>query len=97
MELIKQLGWSERRCRLFHLRTESGVEVDLVLEDRAGRLVGVEVKSAATVRQQDFRGLETLARLTGDRFARGVVLCTGTTVVPFGRNLFALPVSQLWA
>ncbi len=97
MELIKQLGWSERRCRLFHFRTESGTEVDLVLEDRAGRLVGVEVKSAASVRQQDFRGLETLARLTADRFVRGVVLCTGTSVVPFGRNLFALPVSQLWA
>lgn len=97
MELIKQLGWSDRRCRLFHFRTESGAEVDLVLEDRAGRLVGVEVKSAATVRQQDFRGLETLARLTEDRFVRGVVLCTGTTVVPFGRNLSALPVSELWA
>ncbi len=97
MELIKQLGWSKPRCRLFHFRTESGSEVDLVLEDRAGRLVGVEVKSAASVRQQDFRGLETLARMTGDRFVRGVVLCTGTTVVPFGRNLFALPVSQLWA
>ena len=97
MELIKQLGWSERRCRLFHFRTESGAEVDLVLEDRAGRLVGVEVKSAASVRQQDFRGLETLARLSGDRFVRGVVLCTGPTAVPFGRNLFALPVSQLWA
>ena len=97
MELIKQLGWSERRCRPFHFRTESGAEVDLVLEDRAGRLVGVEVKSAVTVRQQDFRGLETLARLTADRFVRGVVLCTGTSVVPFGRNLFALPVSQLWA
>lgn len=96
MELIKQFGWSERRCRLFHFRTESGAEVDLVLEDRTGRLVGVEVKSAASVRQQDFRGLETLARLTGDRFVRGVVLCTGTSVVPFGRNLFALPVSQLW-
>lgn len=97
MELIKQLGWSERRYRPFHFRTESGAEVDLVLEDRAGRLVGVEVKSAATVRQQDFSGLETLARLSADRFVRGVVLCTGTTVVPFGRNLFALPVSQLWA
>jgi len=97
MELIKQLGWSERRCRLFHFRTESGAEVDLVLEDRAGRLVGVEVKSATSVRQEDFRGLETLARLSGDRFMRGVVLCTGPAVVPFGRNLFALPVSQLWA
>lgn len=97
LELIKQLGWSDRRCRLHHFRTESGAEVDLVLEDRAGRLVGVEVKSAASVRQQDFRGLETLARLSGDRFVRGVVVCTGTTAVPFGRNLFALPVSQLWA
>ena len=97
MELIKQLGWSERRCRPFHFRTESGAEVDLVLEDRAGRLVGVEVKSAASVKQQDFRGLETLARLSGDRFVRGVVVCTGTTAVPFGRNLFALPISQLWA
>ena len=96
LELIKQLGWSDRRCRLHHFRTESGAEVDLVLEDRAGRLVGVEVKSAASVRQQDFRGLEALARLSGERFVRGVALCTGTTVVPFGRNLFALPVSQLW-
>ena len=97
MELVKQLGWSERRCRPFHFRTESAAEVDLVLEDRAGRLVGVEVKSAASVRHRDFRGLETLAALSADRFVRGVILCTGTTVVPFGRNLFALPVSQLWA
>ena len=96
MELIKQLGWSKRRCRLFHFRTESGAEVDLVLEDPAGRLVGVEVKSAVSTRQQDFRGLEELARLSGDRFVRGIVLCTGTTVVPFGRNLYQLPVSQLW-
>ena len=97
MELIKQLGWSKRRCRLFHFRTESGAEVDLVLEDSVGRLVGVEVKSATSTRQQDFRGLEELARLSGDRFVRGIVLCTGTTVVPFGWNLYQLPVSQLWA
>ena len=97
MELIKQSGWSTRRCRLFHFRTAGGAEVDLVLEDRAGRLVGVEVKCAASVQRRDFRGLETLAALAGGRFVRGVVLCTGATAVPFGRNLFALPVSQLWA
>ena len=97
MELIKQSGWSTRRCRLFHFRTAGGAEVDLVLEDRAGRLVGVEVKCAASVQRRDFRGLETLAALSGDRFVRGVILCTGATAVPFGRNLFALPVSQLWA
>ena len=97
MELIKQLGWSDRRCRLFHFRTEGGAEVDLVLEDRAGRLVGIDVKSTASVQQRDFRGLQTLATLTGDRFVRGVVLFTGETAVPFGANLHALPVAQLWA
>ncbi|MCY4074298.1 MAG: hypothetical protein OXH04_02570 [Acidobacteria bacterium] len=55
------------------------------------------VKSAASARQQDFRGLEELARLSGDRFVRGIVLCTGTTVVPLGRNLHQMPVSQVWA
>ena len=70
--------------------------MDLVLEDRAGRLVGIDVKSTASVQQRDFRGLQTLATLTGDRFVRGVVLFTGETAVPFGANLHALPVAQLW-
>ena len=97
MELLKQLGWSERRCRLFHFRTEGGAEVDLVLEDRAGRLVGIEVKAAASVGRRDFRGLKALTALAGDRFVRGVVLYTGAAVVPFGARLHALPVAQLWA
>ena len=96
MELVKQLGWSERRCGLFHFRTEAGAEVDLVLEDRAGRLVGVEVKCAASLQKRDFRGLEALADIAGSRFVRGVMLYTGAAVVPFGRKLRALPVSQLW-
>ena len=97
MELTKQLGWSETPCRLFHFRTPAGAEVDLVLEDRAGRLVGIEVKAAAAVQRRDFRGLETLAALVGERFIRGVLLFTGTTAVPFGPKLLALPVSQVWA
>ena len=97
MELTKQLGWSERRCKLFHFRTDAGAEVDLVLEDRMGHLVGVEVKCTHTLQKRDFRGLETLAELTGQRFVRGVVLYMGTTAVPFGKGLYALPVSQLWA
>ena len=56
MELTKQLGWSERRCQLFHFRTDAGAEVDLVLEDRMGRLVGIEVKSASPA-EAGFPGL----------------------------------------
>ena len=65
-------------------------------EDRTGRLIGIEVKCAASLQRQDFRGLETLAETSGRRFVRGVLLYTGATVVPFGKTLHALPFSQLW-
>ena len=96
MEITKQLGWCEKRCRLFHFRTESGAEVDLVIEDRAGRLVGVEVKYTATLRPQHFTGLKALAETAGDRFVRGVVVYLGTEVAPFGKSLHGLPVGQIW-
>ena len=97
MEVVKQLSWSERRCRLFHFRTEGGAEVDLVIEARDGRLVGVEVESAATLRSQHFNGLKALAEQAGDRFAHGVAVYLGTEVVPFGPNLHGLPLGQVWA
>jgi predicted AAA+ superfamily ATPase len=100
-ELRKQIGWSRRRNhgtpRLYHLRETTGVEVDLVLEDPAGQLVGVEVKASATVTGHDFKGLRALAAMAGPRFRRGVVLYTGAEAVPFGANLLALPIGALWA
>ncbi|NLE40145.1 MAG: ATP-binding protein [Pirellulaceae bacterium] len=96
VELLKQLGWSQRKCGLFHFRTTSGQEVDLVLEDASGQLVGIEVKAGATVDRHDFRGLKTLAETVGDRFARGVVLYMGPTPVPFAERLHALPIHWLW-
>lgn len=96
MELTKQSTWSRTQPRLFHFRTQAGQEVDIVLEDAAGRVVGVEVKAAATVGARDFKGLRALAEATGERFRRGVILYTGRASVPFGNNLHALPVSSLW-
>jgi predicted AAA+ superfamily ATPase len=96
MELRKQSAWSDTQPRLFHFRTQTGQEVDLVMENAAGRIVGVEVKASATVGARDFRGLRALAEASGDRFRRGIVLYTGKTAVPFGENLHALPVGSLW-
>jgi predicted AAA+ superfamily ATPase len=96
MELVKQSGWSANPPALYHFRTHEGEEVDLVLERRGGALVGIEVKCAATVSAEDFKGLRVLAEIAGRRFRRGIVLYTGAEVVPFGAGLFAMPVEALW-
>ena len=96
MELVKQLTWSKTRFQLFHFRMTAGQEVDLLLEDRSGGLIGIEVKAGANVEGKDFLGLRLLAELTGKRFRHGFVLHTGASVVPFGKNLHALPIQYLW-
>lgn len=96
MELVKQAGWSADPPALYHFRTHEGDEVDLVLERRGGALVGIEVKSASTVSAADFKGLRALAEIAGQRFQRGIVLYSGSEIVPFGAGLFALPVEALW-
>ncbi|MFQ5851848.1 MAG: ATP-binding protein [Candidatus Binatia bacterium] len=97
MELEKQLVWSRAQPRLFHLRTQTGQEVDIVLEDSAGHLVGIEVKAGTTVNSRDFKGLRAFAEMSGRRFRRGVVLYTGTECIPFGPRLHAVPISALWS
>lgn len=95
-ELAKQAGWSDKRIGFFHFRTKEGREVDLVMEDRLGRIVGIEVKASATVTPSDFGGVRRLAEACGDRFVLGAVCYDGDTVVPFGPNMWAIPVSNLW-
>ena len=95
-ELIKQAGWSQARPAFFHYRTQKQQEVDLVLEDSRGHLVGIEVKKSASPTAHDFKGLRFLAEQTGKKFIRGIMLYTGTESVAFGPNLHAVPISALW-
>ncbi len=95
-ELLRQSSFSVHAVRISHFRAEPA-EVDLVLEDAAGRLVGIEVKATTTPTSGDMRGLRQFAELVGARFVRGVLLHTGTTSAPFGPGLWALPISRLWS
>ncbi|MDQ7859211.1 MAG: ATP-binding protein [Armatimonadota bacterium] len=96
MELMKQAGWSTTQPTLYHLRTAKGEDVDVVLEAPSGEIVGVEVKAAVSVDADDFRGLRILAEIAGRRFLRGTLLYLGSQAVPFGANLYALPISSVW-
>ncbi len=96
MELARQLSWNEERVSLWHYRNKDHVEVDAVLETADGRIVGIEVKSGATLHKPDFNGLRHLRDRVGDRFVAGVILYTGQHSLSFGDRLGALPMESLW-
>lgn len=96
MEIARQLSWSQHRADLYHYRTRDQVEVDIVLEDRRGQVVAIDVKAASTVKAEDFRGLQHLANRVGDDFVVGAVLYTGEQTLPFGPRFRAIPISALW-
>ncbi|BDR52273.1 hypothetical protein KIM372_01800 [Bombiscardovia nodaiensis] len=94
-QIVPAAQWSRTHPDCFYWR-ESGAkpkEVDLVLAHR-GQLVCIEVKSASTVTREDFKGLAALAR--DPRFHRGYLVYTGSTIMRWPGNLWALPVSALW-
>ena len=95
-ELSKQASWSNVLPQVYFYRSTAGREVDFVLENRSGYIVGIEVKMTDTVTSQDFKGLDEMAKVTGKNFLRGIVLYTGSQMIPFGKNLFAVPVNVLW-
>jgi predicted AAA+ superfamily ATPase len=95
-ELRRLASWHERDVRFHHYRDKDGYEVDIVLEDHAGKIAGVEVKASATVTSTDFRGIKRLKEATANRFTSGIVLYDGETCVGFGEGLYAVPIRALW-
>ena len=96
MEIARQLTWSEERAEMFHYRTKDQVEVDIVLENRRGKVVAIDVKARSTVRADDFRGIRHLADRVGSDLVAGIVLYTGRETLPFGSRFRAVPIAALW-
>jgi hypothetical protein len=96
-ELLKLSAWADESVSLFHYRDRDKFEVDFILENTAGQIVGVEVKAAASVTRRDFGGLERVASAARTAFVQGIVLYDGAQTVSFGESLRAVPLSALWA
>lgn len=95
-ELLKATTTAEGDYSLMYYRDADKVEVDVVIENAAGQLVGVEVKASATVKESDLRGLRKLASLAGDQFKLGILLYDGDETLPLGDNIWAAPLATLW-
>lgn len=96
MELARLLPHTETMPMMRHWRGAHGEEVDVVLEDRTGRVIAVEIKAGATVRRGDLRGLGRFRDLAGERFVAGLVLCTTRQTIPLGDRIWATPIEALW-
>jgi len=96
-ELRRQCAAQTSPPKLFHYRSAGGVEVDFVLEDMAGRCVGIEVKATKSLGEKHFSGLRDLQEASGKKFCCGIVLYGGSEIAAFGHQLYAVPLSVLWS
>jgi len=97
MEIAKQID-SARTWGVgqYHWRDDDE-EVDIVLENADGRVVGIEAKASATIRPDDAKGLIKLRDRLGDRFVSGAVFCTAGQTQRISDRIWAVPVSGLWS
>lgn len=98
-ELRKQITWAEGEYGIFYYRDKDQHEVDFVIENASGDIIGIEVKAAASVSANDLIGLKKLASLAQQSFKAGIILYDGTETLPIGqaggRTLWAMPISTL--
>jgi predicted AAA+ superfamily ATPase len=82
---------------LVGLRDSNGRhEVDVVLEYPGLGLVGLEVKTSATVDAKDAKHLAWLRDERGDSFVRGIMLYTGPRPRELDDRLIAAAIASLW-
>ena len=94
-ELVKLAAISIEDVRISHYRDKNKIEVDFVLE-KDWKVVGIEVKAAATIKPNDLVGLKKLKEAAGNSFTCGIILHDGECVHRVGEQLFAVPVGLLW-
>ncbi len=96
-EMARQSMWFEHPPDLFHWRHRQRDEVDLVVESTDGQVVCIEVKSTEQVSLSDFRGIDAFRDRYPDRFHRGFVFYSGSQILPYGEDRWAIPFGALGA
>ena len=95
-EMLKHASWSERRVSICHYREHDGVEVDFILESASGERAAVEVKATASPTSGDARSLLRLMDDPTLHLSRGIIVHTGSDLVPIRENVHGVPLSVFW-
>ena len=87
----------EQDYEIHHYRDKLKREIDFIVTNEDGEMLGVEVKSGGMVGQDDFKHLKWFAaNLAQSRFT-GIVLYAGPDVLRFGEGFYAVPLAALGA
>jgi predicted AAA+ superfamily ATPase len=96
-ELAAQLDLREGN-RFYHYRDRDNREIDFIIENERGTLLGVEVKAGSIVSKDDFKHMVWFKNnIVQDKEFIGLVLYTGENVLPFGEKMYAVPIAALWS
>ncbi len=95
-EILKQASWSDAPVAAGHFRTETGDEVDLVLERDDGQVIAVEVKAGSRISGEDSRGLRQLKERLGPRLEEAIIFHTGEHAYKHDDWITVLPLNRLW-
>ena len=72
-------------------------EIDFLVTNEKGHVLGIEVKAGESVASDDFQHLHWMQELLGEEHFTGVILYSGDQVRSGGRGCFALPMAALWS
>jgi uncharacterized protein len=94
-ELTKAISFSKDKPSMFFLRTQTGQEIDFVIENGRGETIAIEVKSSQTISQSDTKNLIWF-RDNQEDFKLGLILYTGAKSFQVSDRIWAVPASFLW-
>ncbi len=89
-EIARLLGLLGEKARMFHYRSHSGAEVDLVIE-LGERLLPIEIKSSATVSTRKLGGLRQFLKDFHGKAPFGLVIYDGVDLLPISRDILLVP------
>lgn len=93
---LAALADADGGCSISHYRDSKKREIDLLVENDKGDLIGIEVK-AGTVSQGDFTHLRWFSQHLAPHSFTGIVLYSGRNTLQFGDGFYAVPLSALGA
>ncbi|MFI3242471.1 MAG: ATP-binding protein [Alphaproteobacteria bacterium] len=83
---------------LNHYRDREGREIDFIIENNQGDIIGVEVKGGSNINKDDFKHLKWFKEnLAKDKRFIGIVLYSSEDTLPFGEDMLAVPTAALWS